>query len=81
MSDRTETLLAELVELQRRQLANQEEALAGQRRSLDAQGSSVDLQRIAVERQQQALRVVFTLIAIVVFLMFVPSLFLWFFRR
>ena len=81
MSDRTEALLAELVELQRRQLANQEEALAGQRRSIDAQASSVELQRLAVERQRKALRIVFTLIAIVVFLMFVPTLFLWFYRR
>ena len=81
MSDRTEALLAELVELHRRHLALAEEALAGQRRSIDAQTGAIELQRIAVDRQKKALRIVFALIAIVLLLMFVPTLVPWVFRR
>ena len=81
MSDRTEALLAELVELQRRQIANQEEALAVQRRSVDAQASSVELQRLAVNRQRTALRVIFGLVALAILVLVVPTLVLWLFSR
>jgi hypothetical protein len=80
MSDRTEALLAELVELQRRQLANQEEALAVQRRSVDAQAGSIELQRTAVDRQRGYMRVVFGLIAFVLILFFLPWLVNWIWR-
>ena len=75
MSDRTEALLAELVELQRRQLANQERAIAQQAASVAQQDASVALQREAVERQRRALRVVWALIAIIVAILLVPTLY------
>jgi hypothetical protein len=81
MSDRTEALLSELVELQRRQLANQEEAIAVQRRSVDAQADSIELQRLAVDRQRKALRLVFGLIGLVLLLMTLPMLLAWMLGR
>ena len=81
MSDRTEALLAELVELQRRQIANQEEAIAVQRRSVDAQAGSIELQRLAVDRQRTALRVIFGLVALALLVLLVPSLLVWMYRR
>ena len=81
MSDRTEALLAELVELQRRSLANQEEALAVQRRSVDAQAGSIELQRLAVDRQRTALRVIFGLVALALLVLLVPTLLAWILRR
>ena len=81
MSDRSEALLAELVELQRRQIANQEEALAVQRRSVDAQAGSVELQRLAVNRQRTALRVIFGLAALALLVLLVPTLLVWMSRR
>jgi hypothetical protein len=70
MSDRTESLLAELVELQRRQLANQEQALAIQRSAVDAQTGSIELQRLANNRQRIALRLVFALIVLALLALF-----------
>lgn len=71
MTDRTEALLAEMVELQRRSLANQEAALEGQRQAIEAQ-------KVALHRQRGALRVVFGLIAIVVLATLVPWAWSWF---
>ncbi len=59
MTDRSEQLLTELVELARRQLKNQEHAIA-------EQAASVELQREAVARQRVALRRVWWLIAFIV---------------
>lgn len=70
MTDRTEALLAEMVELQRRSLANQEAALEGQRQAIEAQ-------KLALHRQRGALRVVFGLIAVVVLAMLVPLAWSW----
>ena len=50
MSDRTESLLAELVELQRRQISNQEQALARQEHAISVQQQAVDRQKSAVRR-------------------------------
>ncbi len=71
MTDRTEALLAEMVELQRRSLANQEAALEGQRQAIEAQ-------QVALQRQRGALRVVFGLIALVTAFMIVPMIWGWF---
>jgi hypothetical protein len=59
MSDRTESLLAELVELQKRNLANQEIAIARQQ-------ESIVLQSGAIERQKAALKRIWLLIAFVI---------------
>jgi hypothetical protein len=59
MSDRTEALLAELVELQKRNLANQEIAIARQQ-------ESIVLQSGAIERQKAALKRIWLLIAFVI---------------
>ena len=59
MNERSEQLLAELVEITRRQLANQERAIA-------QQVESVKLQAEAVARQRVALRRVWWLIAFVI---------------
>ena len=58
MSDRTESLLAELVELHRRQISNQEQALARQEHA-------ISVQQLAVDRQQSALRRLWLLLIIV----------------
>lgn len=71
MTDRTEALLAEMVELQRRFLANQEAALEGQRQAIEAQ-------KVALQRQRGALRVVFGLIAVVLLALLVPLVGSWF---
>lgn len=59
MSDRTESLLAELVELQKRTVANQELAIARQQ-------ESIVLQAGAIERQKSALKRIWLLIAFVI---------------
>jgi hypothetical protein len=59
MSDRTEALLAELVELQKRNLANQEIAIARQQESIVMQAG-------AIERQRSALKRIWLLIAFVI---------------
>jgi hypothetical protein len=66
MSDRTESLLAELVDLQRRHLVNQEHAIAQQAESIARQKESVAIQAQAVARQKKALRTVWVILAIVV---------------
>jgi hypothetical protein len=64
---RRQALLAEQVELLRRQLANQERAIAEQTRS-------VAIQEQAVGRQQRALRIVWILIAFLLVMISVPWL-------
>ncbi|HEY0997403.1 MAG TPA: hypothetical protein VGD77_15520 [Gemmatimonadaceae bacterium] len=71
MTDRIEALLAEMVELQRRSVANQEAALEGQRQAIETQ-------QLALHRQRGALRVVFGLIAVVVLSVLVPWAWSWF---
>jgi hypothetical protein len=85
MSDRTEALLAELVDLHRRQvavaeqmLAGQKEALAGQRESIETQKLAVERQKIALSRQRGGLRLVFILIAIVLAMIIVPWAYSWY---
>lgn len=85
MSDRTETLLSELVDLHRRQvalaeqaLAGQKEALAGQRESLENQKLAVERQKIALSRQRNGLRVVFVLIALILAMTIIPWAYSWF---
>lgn len=58
MTDRTEALLAELVELQRRQVKNQEHAL-------ERQEYAISVQQVAVARQQSALRRAWVLIGLI----------------
>lgn len=65
MSDRTESLLAELVELQRRQISNQEQALARQDQALARQEHAISVQQQAVDRQKSAVRRLWLLIVIV----------------
>lgn len=69
MSDRTETLLAELIEVQRRQLANQERAIAHQEQALA-------VQQAAVERQRNALRATRVLVVVLVLLVGAPYVFM-----
>ena len=85
MSDRTETLLSELVELHRRQvglaeqmLVGQKEALAGQKEALETQKLAVERQKIALSRQRGGLRLVFVLIAIVLAMIIIPYAYSWF---
>ena len=66
MTDRTETLLSELVELQRRQVANQERGIAHQERAIAQQEQSIAIQVQAVARQRGALRIVWILLALLV---------------
>ena len=61
MPDRTEELLAQLVELQRKQLANQERAIAHQ-------AQSIATQEKAVKRQASAIRLIWVVIPLVVLL-------------
>ena len=77
MSDRTEQLLTEIVELHRRQLANQERALAGQE-------EAVALQRDAIARQRSALQRVWRLVILVLALIAITygiSIIQWYGRR
>ena len=68
MTDRFESLLSELVELQRKQLANQEVALARQEKALV-------VQQQAVERQRKAVRLTWMFLAVVLLmLLLVPLL-------
>lgn len=85
MSDRTDALLSEIVELHRRQvavaeqmLAGQKEALAGQREALETQKLAVERQKIALSRQRNGLRVVFILIAVVLAMTIIPYAYSWF---
>ena len=50
MNERIEALLAEQLELQRRQLANQERAISHQERSIAIQEQAVLRQRVALRR-------------------------------
>ena len=59
MSERIEALLAELVALQRQQLANQSA-------SIEQQRLAVEQQRIAVERQQRVVRLLRPALAVVI---------------
>ena len=65
MTERTEALLAELVDLHRKQLANQERAIAQQQHS-------VALQEEAVRRQKTALRRVWLLVGALAAVIVVP---------
>jgi plastocyanin domain-containing protein len=58
MTDRTEALLAELVELQRKQLANQEAAAARQEKAIAMQAQ-------AVERSRRSLKGIWLILAVV----------------
>ena len=70
MTDRTESLLAELVELHRRQISNQEQALARQE-------FAISIQQQAVARQRTALRRIWLLVAVVMILIGGELLFTW----
>lgn len=70
MTGRTESLLAELLEVQRQQLANQTAALELQR-------LAIEQQRTALSRQQVALRLVFPLIAVVALAILLPYAWQW----
>lgn len=70
MPDRTEELLTELVELTRRQLANQERALA-------RQDEAIAFQRGAVARQRRTLMVVWLLLAMALAVALVPLVISW----
>lgn len=70
MTDRIESLLAELVELHRRQISNQEQALARQEHA-------ISIQQQAVARQRTALRRIWLLVAVVMILIGGELLFTW----
>ena len=70
MTDRTEALLAELVELHRRQISNQEQALARQEHA-------ISIQQQAVARQRSALRRIWLLVAVVMILVGGELLITW----
>jgi hypothetical protein len=78
MSDRTESLLGELVDLHKRHVALAEEALAGQRESIVQQRLAVERQKLALDRQKKGLRVLFSLLAVVMLLILIPYAFSWF---
>ena len=64
MTDRTDALLAELVELQKRQVANQESMMARQEQALTRQQE-------AIQRQRRFNRSVWVLIGVLVAIMLV----------
>jgi hypothetical protein len=75
MSDRTEALLTELVELQRRSIANQERAIAQQTEAVARQAQSIAIQADAVARQKKALRTVWVILGLIIVIGFlVPTL-------
>jgi hypothetical protein len=78
MSDRTESLLAELVELHRRQVAIAEEALAGQREALAGQRLAIERQQTALAWQRGRMRFVFVLIGIVLAAIILPYAYTWY---
>jgi hypothetical protein len=78
MSDRTEALLSELVELQRRQIANSEKMVAGQQEALAGQKLAIERQQVALSRQRIGLRLVFGLIAVMLAMILVPFLYSWY---
>jgi cytochrome c-type biogenesis protein CcmH/NrfG len=78
MSDRTETLLAELVELHKRHVALAEEALAGQRDSIAQQRLSVERQKLSMDRQAKGLRIMFSALAVVMVLIIGQYAYSWF---
>ena len=77
MTDRTEQLLSEIVELHRRQLANQERALAGQEQAVALQQEAIARQRSALQRVWQLVILVLVLIAIT----YGISIIQWYARR
>jgi len=64
MSDRTEQLLAEILEVHRRQLANQELAIARQEEAVALQRDAIARQRGAITRSWRLVVLVLALIAI-----------------
>jgi hypothetical protein len=78
MSDRTESLLAELVELHRRQVAIAEEALAGQREALAGQRLSIERQQTALAWQRGKMHLVFALDGIVLAAIILPYAYTWY---
>jgi hypothetical protein len=70
MTERTEQLLADLLEVQRRVLANQDEALAMQRHA-------VDLQVEAVARQRQAMRIIVPIVLVALAAALLPYAYRW----
>jgi hypothetical protein len=84
MSDQTDALLFQLVELQKRQLdmtermlAGQQEALAGQREALAGQKIAVERQQLALNRQRSGLRLVYILIVVAFLAILGPWLYSW----
>lgn len=78
MSDRTESLLTELVELHRRQVSIAEEALAGQREALAGQRLAIERQHAALTWQRGKMRLLFTLVAIVIAAIILPYAYTWY---
>jgi hypothetical protein len=78
MADRTESLLAELVELHRRQVAIAEEALAGQREALAGQRLAIERQQTAMTWQRGKMRFVFVLVGIVLAAIILPYAYTWY---
>jgi hypothetical protein len=75
MSDRTEALLTELVDLQRRTIANQERAIAQQTEAVARQAESIAIQADAVARQKKALRTVWLILALIIVIgLLIPTL-------
>lgn len=70
MSERTEALLAEIVELQRQQLSNQAAAIEQQRIALEQQQE-------AMRRQRQAIRVVLPLVVVAILAILLPYAWQW----
>ena len=70
MADRTEQLLSDILEVLRRQVANQEQALTRQE-------DAIAMQREVVARQRKALRWVWMLMIFVLALIAIPYAISW----
>lgn len=71
MTDRTATLLAELVELQKRQVANQESMMALQEQVAARQQEAIRRQQEAIRRQRKFNRSMWIFTGVLVAMMFV----------
>jgi hypothetical protein len=74
MSDRTEQLLAELVDLQRRSIAHQEQSMAQYQEAMTRQERALALQAEGVARQRFAMRMIWVLMALGIACYAVPLL-------
>jgi hypothetical protein len=78
MSDRTEALLTQLVELQHRQIALLDTQIQNQRAALEGQNTSLDVQRDGIARYRRTVRFASVAMAVIMAVIILPYAYQWF---